>query len=65
MNREEAIRILYTETTGEALAEIEYYNGFGGKTAANRQPVMREVRPERKQKESDNAHLEGQISLEV
>ena len=31
----------------------------------NRQPVMREVRPERKQKEADNAPLEGQISMEV
>ena len=34
MTREEAIRILDPETTGEALAEIEYYNGFTGKTAA-------------------------------
>ena len=34
MTREEAIRILDHETTVEALAEIEYYNGFGGKTAA-------------------------------
>lgn len=34
MTREEAIRILDPETTGEALAEIEYYNGFNGKTAA-------------------------------
>ena len=34
MTREEAIRILDPETTGEALAEIEYYNGFSGKTAA-------------------------------
>ena len=34
MTREEAIRILNPETTGEALAEIEYYNGFSGKTAA-------------------------------
>lgn len=34
MEREEAIRILDPETTGEALAEIEYYNGFTGKTAA-------------------------------
>ena len=34
MTREEAIRILEPETTGEALAEIEYYNGFSGKTAA-------------------------------
>lgn len=29
------------------------------------QPVMREVRPERKQKEADNAPLEGQIMMEV
>ena len=34
MTNEEAIRILDPETTGEALAEIEYYNGFSGKTAA-------------------------------
>ena len=34
MEREEAIRILDPATTGEALAEIEYYNGFAGKTAA-------------------------------
>ena len=34
MTREEAIRILDPETTLEALAEIEYYNGFSGKTAA-------------------------------
>ena len=34
MTREEAIRILDPETTGEALEEIEYYNGFNGKTAA-------------------------------
>ena len=34
MTREEAIRILDPETTAEALAEIEYYNGFTGKTAA-------------------------------
>ena len=34
MTREEAIWILDPETTGEALAEIEYYNGFSGKTAA-------------------------------
>lgn len=34
MTREEAIRILDPETTGEALSEIEYYNGFSGKTAA-------------------------------
>lgn len=36
MTREEAIRILDPDTTGEALAEIEYYNGFSGKTAAAR-----------------------------
>ena len=34
MEREKAIRILDPVTTGEALAEIEYYNGFTGKTAA-------------------------------
>ena len=34
MTREEAIRILDPETMGETLAEIEYYNGFAGKTAA-------------------------------
>ena len=34
MTREEAIRILDPETTGEALAEIEYYHGFNGKIAA-------------------------------
>ena len=34
MTGEEAIRILDPVTTGEALAEIEYYNGFTGKTAA-------------------------------
>ena len=34
MTREEAIRILDPETTAEALAEIEYYNGFNGKEAA-------------------------------
>lgn len=34
MTREEAIRILDPKTTGEALAEIEYYHGFAGKTAA-------------------------------
>ena len=34
MTREEAIRILDPETTAEALAEIEYYNGFNGKAAA-------------------------------
>ena len=34
MTREEAIRILDPDTTGEALAEIEYYNGFNYKNAA-------------------------------
>lgn len=34
MTREEAIRILDPETTWEALAEIEYYGGFSGRTAA-------------------------------
>lgn len=34
MTGEEAIRILDPVTTGEALEEIEYYNGFNGKTAA-------------------------------
>lgn len=34
MTREEAIRILDPETTGQALAEIEYYGGFSGKTTA-------------------------------
>ena len=34
MTREEAIRILDPETTREALAEIEYYGGFSGRTAA-------------------------------
>ena len=34
MTREEAIRILDPKTTGQALAEIEYYHGFTGKTAA-------------------------------
>lgn len=34
MTRQEAIRILDPETTGEAIAEIEYYGGFTGKTAA-------------------------------
>lgn len=31
----------------------------------DKQPVMREVIPERKQKEADNTPLEGQMSLEV
>lgn len=34
MTREEAIKILDPETSGETLAEIEYYNGFSGKTAS-------------------------------
>ena len=34
MTNGEAIRILDPETTGEALAEIEYYGGFSGKTDA-------------------------------
>lgn len=34
MTREEAIRILDPETTGEAISEIEYYGGFSGRTAA-------------------------------
>ena len=34
MTREEAIRILDPETTGEALAEIEYYGGFRGRAKA-------------------------------
>lgn len=34
MTIEEAIRILDPETTAEALAEIEYYCGFSGRTAA-------------------------------
>ena len=33
MTREEAIRILDPETTGEAISEIEYYGGFSGKAA--------------------------------
>lgn len=33
MTRKEAARILDPETTVEALAEVEYYNGFSGKTA--------------------------------
>lgn len=31
----------------------------------DKQPVMREVVPERKQKEVDNTPLEGQIMMEV
>lgn len=34
MTREEAIRILDPETTGEAISEIEYYGGFSGRNAA-------------------------------
>lgn len=33
MTREEAIRILDPETTGEAMSEIEYYGGFRGRAA--------------------------------
>lgn len=33
MTREQAIRILDPETTGEALAEIEHYAGLSGKAA--------------------------------
>ena len=33
MTREEAIRILDPDTTGEAISEIEYYGGFSGRTA--------------------------------
>ena len=33
MTREEAIRILDPETTGEAMEEIEYYGGFSGRAA--------------------------------
>ena len=33
MTREEAIRILDPETTGEAMSEIEYYGGFSGRAA--------------------------------
>ena len=34
MTREESIRILDPETTGEAISEIEYYGGFSGRNAA-------------------------------
>lgn len=34
MTLEEAIRLLDPKTSGEAIAEIKYYNGFSGKTAA-------------------------------
>lgn len=34
MTRAEAIRLLDPRTTIEAIAEIEYYNGFSGKAAA-------------------------------
>jgi len=34
MTLEEAIRLLDPKTSGEAIAEIEYYNGFRGKVAA-------------------------------
>ena len=33
MTIERAIRLLHPETTAEALAEIEYYHGFSGRTA--------------------------------
>ena len=36
MTREEAIRILDPETAREAMAEIEYYGGFRGRTKAAR-----------------------------
>lgn len=46
---------------------VDNFAGGGGafNRTLNRKPVMREVRPERKQKEADNAPLDGQISLEV
>lgn len=34
MKTEEAIRLLHPDTTAEAIAEIEYKNGFRGKDAA-------------------------------
>ena len=34
MTVQEAIRLLDPATTAEAIAEIEYYNGFRGRTAA-------------------------------
>ncbi|MBQ2431708.1 MAG: hypothetical protein II268_00655 [Peptococcaceae bacterium] len=34
MDLEYAIKLLHPDTTGEAIAEIEYYNGFSGKKAA-------------------------------
>lgn len=34
MTVQEAIRLLDPATTAEAIAEIEYYNGFSGRTAA-------------------------------
>lgn len=33
MSIEQAIRILHPDTTGDALAEIEYYGGFHGRKA--------------------------------
>lgn len=34
MDLEYAIKLLHPDTTGEAIAEIEYYRGFSGKKAA-------------------------------
>lgn len=34
MTKEQAIKLLYPDTTREALAEIEYYGGFKGRMAA-------------------------------
>lgn len=34
MSFEYAIKLLHPETTGAAIAEIEYYHGFSGKKAA-------------------------------
>lgn len=34
MDLEYAIKLLHPDTTGEAIAEIEYYHGFSGKKAA-------------------------------
>jgi len=33
MTYDEAIKLLHPDTTRQALAEIEYYNGFNGKQA--------------------------------
>lgn len=35
MTLEEALRFIDPETDMDALAEVEYYNGFKGKEAAN------------------------------